>query len=92
MNGHLKLDRWLLICLGLGAAAFLFIRPGALKSVAPYAVFLLCPLMHILMMGHMSHGHEGHGHERGVNAGGESTGSCHGDGSTHEETTQKESV
>ncbi len=87
MNGHFKLDRLLSICLGLGVVALLFIRPGTLGTVAPYAVFLLCPLMHVFMMGHM-----GDGHEHRDNEGAESTGACHSSGAAPSGAAEKESV
>lgn len=87
MSGYVRLPRWLLICLGAGAVALVFFRPGGLRSVGPYAAFLLCPLMHILMMGHM-----GHGHDHKDETGGEAVGSCHGGGPARKETTREESA
>tara|TARA_R110002072_G_scaffold64203_1_gene159150 strand:+ start:129662 stop:129928 length:267 start_codon:yes stop_codon:yes gene_type:complete len=34
-------------------------------GLLPYAILLLCPLMHIFM--HGNHGHDGHGHNHGHN-------------------------
>jgi len=50
--------RLVFICIVLALVAFAVFRPN-LSQVLPYAVFLLCPLMHIFMM--KDHGkHEEH--------------------------------
>ena len=64
-TGH-NMPKWLLIiCIGaplLGLTMWLLL-PGANNSILkllPYALFLLCPLSHILMMSmmHRSNGHD----------------------------------
>ena len=56
---------WLGLCLFLGIAAFLLLEEhrAHILGLLPYALLLLCPVIHIFMhRGHRSHGgrHSGH--------------------------------
>jgi len=65
-----RIPVWLGLCLFLAIAAFfLWEEHGAhILGVLPYALLLLCPVIHLFMhRGHGSHsagrsGHEGHAH------------------------------
>lgn len=59
----------------LGAVYFARVDLG---GVLPFAIILLCPLMHILMMRGMGHDHAGHHEETRGQA--SATPSCHDNG------------
>ena len=51
-----------------------------LGGILPFAIVLLCPLMHVLMMrGMMGHDHTGH---QAASDGGGASESCHGEAAT----------
>ncbi|NPV72000.1 MAG: DUF2933 domain-containing protein [Firmicutes bacterium] len=62
------LSKAALVLAGIAAVVWLA-RAGSLRAVAPWAVFLACPLMHLGMMAFMGrgchHDREGHEHARG---------------------------
>jgi hypothetical protein len=65
MNQHEMKNFWknpvvLLVTLGAGYWIYTYHFEHAL-GVLPYAILLLCPLMHIFM--HGNHGHGGHQHD-----------------------------
>lgn len=49
---HSKKTNWLLLCVGVIAAAFIAVKIFGvqLSNVVYFGVLLACPLMHILMM------------------------------------------
>jgi hypothetical protein len=77
MNKHaLLMLACCLVPLGLLGAVYAF--QINLGSLLPFAIVLLCPLMHILMMRGMGHDHSGHQEESQGQA--DSTPSCHSNG------------
>ena len=64
--GQSPIGLGILFCIGIMIAIIVAHRSGSLPAIAPYALFLLCPLMHLVMHGAM-HNHHRHPSERSSN-------------------------
>lgn len=56
----------ILLCIMIMTATVVILLSTSLPTIAPYALFLLCPLIHLVMHGAM-HNHHGHNSERSPN-------------------------
>jgi len=70
--GESRLTRVVLLCVVLLAIGVGLNRLGVLRGLGSAAIFLLCPLMHVLMMfgtgsGCHGHGHGNHGDDKNTN-------------------------